>query len=168
MNPRSRRDFDEQLEWVLKGLPPMVHELIEKVPLHVEDYPSPEVTDRLGIEYLDDLCGLYTGIPIGDKSVTHSGTLPDVVTIYREGILAAAADRGRGKGTVPICRNGPKGAAHKWGLSPFSPAAATSPPTPPPRNPHYHPARIGPSSWPDGRRPPKTGVWLSTGDCHYD
>ncbi len=24
------------------------------------------------------------------------------------------------KGTVPICRNGPKGAAHKWGLSPFS------------------------------------------------
>jgi phosphate transport system ATP-binding protein len=25
------------------------------------------------------------------------------------------------KGTVPICRNGPEGAAHKWGLSPFSP-----------------------------------------------
>jgi len=25
------------------------------------------------------------------------------------------------KGTVPICRNGPKGASHKWGLSPFSP-----------------------------------------------
>jgi 3',5'-cyclic-AMP phosphodiesterase len=25
------------------------------------------------------------------------------------------------KGTVPICRNGPEGASHKWGLSPFSP-----------------------------------------------
>ena len=25
----------------------------------------------------------------------------------------------REKGTVPICRNGPKGASHKWGLSPF-------------------------------------------------
>jgi hypothetical protein len=24
------------------------------------------------------------------------------------------------KGTVPICRNGPEGASHKWGLSPFS------------------------------------------------
>ena len=24
------------------------------------------------------------------------------------------------KGTVPICRDGPKGASHKWGLSPFS------------------------------------------------
>ena len=61
--------------------------------MHVEDYPSEEVLDQLHIEYLDDLCGLYTGIPIGQKSVTHSGTLPDVVTIYREGILSAAADR---------------------------------------------------------------------------
>jgi phytoene dehydrogenase-like protein len=27
---------------------------------------------------------------------------------------------GEKKGTVPICRNGPEGASHKWGLSPFS------------------------------------------------
>ena len=92
MNPRTRRRFDEQLEWVLHRLPPMIHELIEKVPLHVEDYPSEEVMERMDVEYIDDLCGLYTGIPIGDKSVTHSGVLPDVVTIYREGILTAAAD----------------------------------------------------------------------------
>jgi predicted Zn-dependent protease with MMP-like domain len=96
LNARWRRDFDEQLEWVLERLPPMIHELIERVPLHVEDYPSDEVMDRMNVEYIDDLCGLYTGIPIGDKSVSHSGTLPDVVTIYREGILSAAADpRGR-------------------------------------------------------------------------
>ena len=93
MNSLARCRFDEQLEWVLARLPPLIHELIERVPLHVEDYPSEEVLDRLNVEYLDDLCGLYTGIPIGQKSVTHSGTLPDVVTIYREGILTAAADR---------------------------------------------------------------------------
>jgi len=93
VNPRTRRRFDEQLDRVLERMPPLIHELIEKVPLHVEDYPSDEVMDRLDVEYIDDLCGLYTGIPIGEKSVTHSGTLPDVVTIYREGILSAAADR---------------------------------------------------------------------------
>jgi predicted Zn-dependent protease with MMP-like domain len=93
VNPRTRSRFDEQLEWVLARLPPLVHELIEKVPLHVEDYPSEEVMDRTGVEYLDDLCGLYSGIPIGEKSITQSGTLPDVVTIYREGILTAATDR---------------------------------------------------------------------------
>ena len=96
MNGRTRRRFDEQLEGVLRRLPSVVHELIEKVPLHVEDYPSDEVMDRLSVRHIDDLCGLYTGIPIGMKSVTHSGTLPDVVTIYREGILSAAANsRGR-------------------------------------------------------------------------
>ena len=92
MNPRTRCRFDEQLDGVLERLPPMIHELLERVPLHVEDYPSEEVMDQMGMEYIDDLCGLYTGIPIGEKSVTHSGTMPDVVTIYREGILSAATD----------------------------------------------------------------------------
>ena len=92
VNPRTRRRFDEQFEWVLERMPPLIHELIERVPLHVEDHPSEEVMDQMDVEYIDDLCGLYTGIPIGEKSVTHSGTLPDVVTIYREGILSAAAD----------------------------------------------------------------------------
>lgn len=104
MNPRTRRRFDEQLDWVLARLPSFVHELIERVPLHVEDYPSDEVMDEMGVEYLDDLCGLYTGIPIGDKSVTHSGNLPDVVTIYREGILSAAADE-QGKITTERLRH---------------------------------------------------------------
>lgn len=96
MTPRTRQRFDEQLEWVLQRMPPLVHELLERVPLHVEDYPSDQVMDDLKVEYIDDLCGLYTGIPISQRSVTHSGNLPDVVTIYREGILTAAADnRGR-------------------------------------------------------------------------
>jgi predicted Zn-dependent protease with MMP-like domain len=92
MNPRARQRFDEQLDQVLAQMPPMIHELLEKVPLHVEDYPAEDVMDRMNVEYIDDLCGLYTGIPIGEKSVTHSATMPDVVTIYREGILTASRD----------------------------------------------------------------------------
>ena len=74
----------------------MVHELIEKVPLHVEDYPSPATMAELGVRRRHHLCGLYTGIPLSKRSIHHSGTLPDVVTIYREGILSASGDaRGR-------------------------------------------------------------------------
>lgn len=101
MNQETRRRFDEHLEWVLERMPPIIHELIERVPLHVEDYPSDDVMDSTGAEYLDDLCGLYTGIPIGNKSIEHSGTMPDVVTIYREGILSLAADR---QGRISIKR----------------------------------------------------------------
>jgi predicted Zn-dependent protease with MMP-like domain len=96
LNSHARRRFDDELEWVLERLPPMVHELIEKVPLHVEDHPSAEVMAKTGVRYRDQLCGLYTGIPLSQRSIQHSGTLPDVVTIYREGILEAARDaRGR-------------------------------------------------------------------------
>ena len=92
MNPQSRRRFDAEVERVLAEMPPVIHDLLEKVPLHVEDHPSEEVMDDRGVEYLDELCGLYTGIPLGERSIMHSGTLPDVVTIYREGILSAACD----------------------------------------------------------------------------
>ena len=92
MNPRIRDRFDGLLEEVLEKLPPLVHELIERVPLHVEDYPSARVVAETGVRRRDQLCGLYTGIPLNRRSVQHSGTLPDVVTIYREGILSAASD----------------------------------------------------------------------------
>jgi len=92
LDPRTRRRFDEVLEQVLAEMPPLVHELIDRVPLHVEDYPSADVMARTGARRRDQLCGLFTGIPITNKSIQHSGTLPDVVTVYREGILHAARD----------------------------------------------------------------------------
>jgi predicted Zn-dependent protease with MMP-like domain len=93
LDRRSRERFDRELEWVLGRLPPLVHDLIERVPLHVEDYPSREVMAETGARHRDSLCGLFTGIPLTERSIEHSGTLPEVVTIYREGILAAARDR---------------------------------------------------------------------------
>ena len=93
MHPLDRKHFDDQVDKVLAEMPRQVHELLERVPLHVEDHPSEEVMLDRDAEYLDDLCGLYTGIPLTERSIEHSGTLPDVVTIYREGILTAAADR---------------------------------------------------------------------------
>ena len=101
MDASTRHRFDEQLEHVLAELPSVVHELIDKVPLHVEDYPSARVMAETGMRCREALCGLYTGIPLTKRSVEHSGTLPDVVTIYREGILAAATDR---LGRVRIAR----------------------------------------------------------------
>ena len=59
---------------------------------YVEDYPADDVLEERGVEYRDDLCGLFTGIPITHQSIEHSGVLPNVVTIYREGILSAACD----------------------------------------------------------------------------
>ena len=92
MNPRLRERFDRVVDEVLAGMPPLVHEVLQRVPLYVEDYPSPEVMQELGLEYRDELCGLHEGIPITKKSIEDPCRLPDTVTLYRVGILAQAMD----------------------------------------------------------------------------
>ena len=92
MDEKTRRRFDGLLEEVLDQLPKWVLDLIDEVPLHVEDYPSDEMLQRLKVRHRGQLCGLYTGIPLTDRSVQQSGAMPDVVTIYREGVLNSAAN----------------------------------------------------------------------------
>ena len=92
MNPFLRKFFDQQLDQVFPQLPPLVHKLLDKVPLVVEDYPSEEVMRKIGVRHRQHLCGLYTGIPITKRSIEHSGILSDVIHIYREGILSLAQD----------------------------------------------------------------------------
>ena len=88
MNPDLREYFDRHLEAVLAELPQRVHDLISEVPLHVEDHPPPEVLEELGVRRRSDLCGLYTGVSLDRRSTFDSARLPDVITIYREGILS--------------------------------------------------------------------------------
>lgn len=92
MTQDERDYFDRQLDKVMERMPPQVHQLLEKVPMFVEDHPSREVMQRMGIRRRDQLCGLYTGIPLTDRSVMHSGVLSDVIHIYREGILSMVVD----------------------------------------------------------------------------
>jgi len=96
MDQNWREFFDRQLESVLGELPARIHELIEEIPLLVEDHPSRHIMRQLGIRRRDELCGLYTGVPLTQRSIELSGIPSDVVHIYREGIIGLAID-GRGR-----------------------------------------------------------------------
>lgn len=93
MNPKIRDYFDRQLDAVMADMPARVHELLDEVPMYVEDFPAENVLRERGIHDRRRLCGLYTGIPLPDRSVMQSGVLSDVIYIYREGILATATTR---------------------------------------------------------------------------
>jgi predicted Zn-dependent protease with MMP-like domain len=92
VNPAARKRFDKILEEVLAAMPPLVHDLLDKVALVVEDYPSRQIMEEMEIEFRDDLCGLYTGIPLGEKHLESQPHLSDEVIIYREGIVSSTAD----------------------------------------------------------------------------
>ncbi len=93
MNRRFRELFDNEVERVLATLPPLVHRLIEEVPLHVEDQPDPDVCESMGFTP-DTACGLYSGVTHFHRGADVPPLLPDVVTIYRRGIsnIATRAD----------------------------------------------------------------------------
>lgn len=93
MNAELRDIFDAELETVLAELPPRIHELMDEIPMVVEDHPSCEVMRRMRVRHRSQLCGLYTGIPLNKRSISDWGVPSDVIHIYREGILAQATRR---------------------------------------------------------------------------
>lgn len=91
MIAEERERFDRLLEAVLEELPPGVLRLLDEAPLIVEDHPSDAMMRELGFDgRLDELCGLYTGVPLIDRSVDAPAMMPDHIHIFREGIVGAA------------------------------------------------------------------------------
>lgn len=78
----------------LERLPPEFRAHLANVAILVEDFADNATLDQMGIEDPFDLTGLYSGRPIGDKSSTDSGTLPDLIHLYRRPILDEWAETG--------------------------------------------------------------------------
>lgn len=95
MDEPTRDHFDALLERVLGELPADLHQLLEEVPLVVEDHPSDDVMEAFELEAADALCGLHDGIPLTERSVEAEPTgMPDHILIYRLGVIAAAEEAG--------------------------------------------------------------------------
>jgi predicted Zn-dependent protease with MMP-like domain len=72
----------------MERLPSPFAESLDDVVLRVEDLADMETIDRLELDHPMDLSGLYEGVPLHLRSVEHSGTLPDRITLYTKPILA--------------------------------------------------------------------------------
>ena len=68
-------------------LPARFRALTGDLLIRVEDFPTDDVLDSLGIESPFDLLGLYSGIDLARKSVSDVATVPDMVFLYRRPIL---------------------------------------------------------------------------------
>jgi predicted Zn-dependent protease with MMP-like domain len=80
-------DIEALAREAMARLPEAFRVHLEGVVLRVEEFAEDEVLGELGIEDPFNLSGLYTGRPFGDKSVSDSGALPDMIHLYRRAIL---------------------------------------------------------------------------------
>jgi len=88
----SLDDMEALARDALARLPEPFATYLKDVVLVVEDFPSEEMLDQLGIEDPFELTGLYTGRPAELEAMT--GDLPPMIHLFRRPILDEWADGG--------------------------------------------------------------------------
>jgi predicted Zn-dependent protease with MMP-like domain len=86
-HPPSAEEIEAIARRALAALPGPFAGHLRHVVLLVEDFADQPTLAALGIEEPFDLTGIYEGIPLTERSVEHSGTLPDRIRLFRRPIL---------------------------------------------------------------------------------
>ncbi|MEE2682048.1 MAG: metallopeptidase family protein [Planctomycetota bacterium] len=91
----ERSRFDSITAEQVELLPYTIQLLLQETPLLVEDRPSDQLLEELGMSasQASELCGVYCGFGLTNRSVEDSMTEPETITIFREGILALVSER---------------------------------------------------------------------------
>jgi predicted Zn-dependent protease with MMP-like domain len=90
--PPSADEMEMIARRALEALPEPFAGHLRDVVLLVEDFADEPTLAAMGIEEPFDLTGIYEGIPITERSVEHSGILPDRIRLFRRPILDEWAD----------------------------------------------------------------------------
>lgn len=87
-------EFEALVQKALEELPEDFAELLENVVVMVEDEPSDEDLESVGMDpdSGDELFGLYQGVPLAERDSFYSA-LPDRVVIYRGPLVRACSSR---------------------------------------------------------------------------
>ena len=85
--PPSAEEIEEIARAALEALPDPFAQSLGDVVLQVEEFADDATLDHFGIEDPFDLSGLYEGVPLTQRSVEQSGTLPERIRLFRRAIL---------------------------------------------------------------------------------
>ncbi|MCL1926237.1 MAG: metallopeptidase family protein [Syntrophorhabdaceae bacterium] len=79
----SKPGFDRALEKALSELPAVFRDALTNVAIVLEDWPPEWLLDDMNIPPEETLYGFFHGIPLPERSIQDSGSLPDSISIYR-------------------------------------------------------------------------------------
>lgn len=90
----TAQEMEAMARAAMARLPRQFAEHLGAVIMQVEDFADAELLSEMGIEDPFDLTGVYEGLPITERSIEHSGTMPDRIRLFRRPILDEWATRG--------------------------------------------------------------------------
>jgi predicted Zn-dependent protease with MMP-like domain len=85
--PPSADEIEVIARAPLERLPEPFARSVGDIVLLVRNFADDATLASMGIDNPFDLSGLYEGIPLTERSVEHSGTLPERIFLYRRPIL---------------------------------------------------------------------------------
>ena len=78
----------------MERLPQQFREHLGNVVLQVEEFADQRTLAAVGLSNPHHLSGIYEGIPLDRKSISHSGAMPDRIRLFRVPILEEWLARG--------------------------------------------------------------------------
>ena len=93
-HPPTTDEIEAIARAAMAGLPEPFASHLRGIVLAIEEVAEDDVLAELGIDHPLDLTGVYEGIPIGERGVETSGTLPDRIRLFRQAILAEWVEEG--------------------------------------------------------------------------
>ena len=82
----SKQRFAELVEAALSELPEPYASHLEEMTVEIRRRPTRKQLKEAGLKEDELLLGLYVGIPLDERSVEHSGRLPDVIYVFQEDV----------------------------------------------------------------------------------
>lgn len=87
MRAPSIADIQRLAERAIRSIPPALRAAAGNVAVQVMDFPDDETEREMELESPFDLLGLYVGVALTERSVSHPRAEPDMVYLYRRPLL---------------------------------------------------------------------------------
>ena len=88
----KRDEFLQLVNEALTTIPTRFRDAMQNIAIVVEDEPSAEQLDDVGVEPPETLLGLYEGTPLTDRQWADGNRLPDKITLFQGPIEDSSAD----------------------------------------------------------------------------
>ena len=85
--PPSLADLDDLAREAFEMIPEELRTHAAEVVIRVLDFPDDDTVREMGLRSPFELSGLYSGIPIGEKSVSATSGHVDMIFLYRRPLL---------------------------------------------------------------------------------
>jgi len=114
--PPGLDDLERLARRALDGLPADFAQHLGAVVFRVDEFPTDDVLEELGLESPFDLMGLYQGVDLASKSVADPAPEPDMIFLYRRPILDYWCESGEELAHL-VAHVVIHEIGHHWGLS---------------------------------------------------